>query len=107
MDRTAVTVATDTRPTPTVYGYANLRDARTHAREWVALGIRLARNGTHWSDVSHLGRTWKVRGHDDGNVMVIEIAPGGRRRVWGSDEVRAARSELGTVTVDTWVRAST
>jgi hypothetical protein len=82
MDRTEVEVATNTRPEPTVYGYADIRDARNHAREWVALGIRLARNGTHWTDVRHLGRTWRVRGHDDGNVLVSETAPNGRRRTW-------------------------
>lgn len=89
MDRTAVTVATNTRPEPTVYRYADLRDARNHARSWVALGIRMARNGTHWTDVRHLGRTWRVRGHDDGNVLVSEIDPSRRRRVWTSADVRA------------------
>lgn len=93
MDRTEVEVATNTRPEPTIYGYADLRDARTHARSWVAVGIRLVRNGSHWTDVRHLGRTWRVRGHDDGNVMVIETDPAGRRRVWADDEVREARRD--------------
>jgi hypothetical protein len=93
-DRTAVTVATNTRPEGVTYRYADLRDARSQARAWVALGIRMARTGTHWTDVEHIGRRWKVRGHDDRNVLVAEIDPAGRRRVWSSVDVRAAAEAL-------------